>query len=351
MTARLLDHLAPEPDIAITAFAVTWRGRRGLTDRVPAGVHVVSRPVPARAVHTAWRHSPWPPVEWLAGRCDVVHGPNFVVAPARHAARVVTVHDLTCVHFPELCTPHTRRYPALIARAVRDGALVHTVSSFVRDEVIEHFDVPPERVVAIANGVDPVLPARPERGHELAGGDRYVVAIGTLEPRKRLPELIDAFDRVAAEDDTLRLVLAGPDGWGVDAVGDAQARARHGDRVVRLGWVSDDDRAALLRGATALAYPSRYEGFGLPPLEAMTAGIPVLVSNAAAVVEVVGDAALVVPVADPGGEALAAGLEAIVHDGELRSRLIVAGTERAARFTWADTAAQMLGLYRLAALA
>jgi glycosyltransferase involved in cell wall biosynthesis len=351
MTERLLEHLAMAPDVTVTAFAITWRGRAGLRDQVPPGITVTSRPVPARAVHAAWRHFDLPPVEWLAGACDVVHGPNFVVPPARRAARVVTVHDLTCVHFPELCTPHSRRYPELIARAVADGAFVHTVSSFVRDEVLEHFDVPPERVVAIANGVDPVAAAAPERGHELAGGDRYVLAVGTVEPRKRLPELVAAFDRVATSDPTLRLVLAGPDGWGVDDLNRALAAARHDDRIVRLGWVSNADRAALLRGATALAYPSRYEGFGLPPLESMAAGVPTLVSDAGALPEIVGDAALVVPAADPNGDALAAGLDAIVHDDQLRQRLVVAGSVRVAEYRWEDTATRMLGLYRLAALA
>ncbi len=143
----------------------------------------------------------------------------------------------------------------------------------------------------------------------------------------------------------MSLVVAGPDGWGVDDFDRAVARATHGARIVRLGWVGPDQRAALLRGATALAYPSRYEGFGLPPLEAMAAGVPVVATDAGALPEVLGDAADLVPVgADLApaarADALAAALVRVLDDDEHRARLVTAGRDRAAAYSWDTTAAR-----------
>ncbi len=172
---------------------------------------------------------------------------------------MVTVHDLTPVRFPELCTADTLAYPGLIRRALRGGAWIHTPSQFVADEVVEAFDADPERVVAIPNGVTEIGPDSPGRdaaeGERLAGSGRYLLAIGTIEPRKDLPWLVDAFDVVAASHPDVSLVVAGPDGWGVDDFDRAVARATHRARVVRLGWVDPDQRAALL---------ARRRGPGLP---------------------------------------------------------------------------------------
>src|SRR5690606_14378669 len=115
-----------------------------------------------------------------------------------------------------------------------------------------------------------------------AGGDRYVLAIGTVEPRKNLPRLVAAWQRAADEDPELRLVIAGGDGWGAAQLSGALVTARHTDRIVRLGRVTRSEHAALVRGATVLAYPSLYEGFGIPPLEAMSVGTPVIASTAGA---------------------------------------------------------------------
>jgi glycosyltransferase involved in cell wall biosynthesis len=346
MTARVLAGLAARSDLDVVAFATTWRGRGGLPGLVPGGVRAVTRPLPARAVHLAWRHLPIPPVEWITGDVDVVHGPNFVVPPARRAARVVTVHDLTAVHHPEMCTAHTRTYPAVLRRALASGAWVHTVSDFVRAEILELFDADPARVVTVANGVDPIAEADPAAGRRAAGADRYLLAIGTIEPRKNFPALVRAFDTVARDLPALQLVIAGPDGWDGGRFEAALAACTHRDRVTRLGALGERERAELLRGATALVYPSIYEGFGLPPLEAMSVGVPVVATAAGAVVEVVGDGALVVPAG--AHDALAAGLVRIVEDAELRSDLAQRGAARAARYDWARTVEGIVSLYRQA---
>ena len=347
-TEQVLTRLGASHDVDVDAFAVTFRGRGQLAALLPPGVHAVGRPMAARPLRECWKRAGLPPIEWFVGRHDLVHGPNFVVPPSRTSARLVTIHDLTPWRYPELANADTRAYPALVDRAVRSGAWVHTVSEFVADEVRERIAVPADRVVSVPNGLGPVADETAAtgaaRGRRLAGGDRYVLAVGTVEPRKDLPGLVAAFDAVAADDPEVRLVLAGPDGWGADALTAAISRAHHGSRIVRLGWVDDGDRLALLRGATVFAYPSRYEGFGLPPLEAMQVGTPVLTTTAGALPEVVGDAAELVPPDD--GDALASALARLLSDVARRADLVSLGHARAARFSWDATTAGLVDLYR-----
>ena len=280
--AGALSGLAARDDLDVSAFAVSWRRRGGIADRVPSGVTIDQRPMPARPLHAAWAHGRLPPVEWFLGPRDVVHGSNFVVPPTRSAAQVVTVHDLTVVRYPELCDAPTLAYPALIRRAVAEGAWVHTPSAFVADEVIAEFDVDPSRVRAVHHGV-PELPAGGGSGPGVAlpaGCDRYVLAVGTIEPRKDYPLLVRSFDAVAADQPDVALVVVGSDGWGAGAFADAVAASPARARIVRPGYLDDADLATALRGAAVLAYPSRYEGFGFPPLQAMATGVPVVATAA-----------------------------------------------------------------------
>ena len=333
----------------ITAYALSWRGRGALASEVPPRTSVVSRPMVAGPLLRAWRRLPGPPIEWWTGEVDVVHGTNFVVPPSRRAARVVTVHDLTAVRHPELCTPVTLQYPALVRRAVATGAFVHTPSDAVAAEVVELLGVAPERVCAVHNGVDPVDSGDARRGRALAGAERYVVAIGTVEPRKGLPTLVQAFDEVAADRPELHLVIAGPDGWGTPALEQAIAGATAQDRIRRLGYVDANERADLLSGAALLAYPSVYEGFGLPPLEAMSAGLPVVASDAGSLPEVLEGAAELVPARSV--DAFAEALARVLDDDRLAATLVERGRQRAARFTWTACADGLMALYRDAAMA
>jgi glycosyltransferase involved in cell wall biosynthesis len=350
LAAHLVDGLAARDDVRLRAFAVTWRGRDALADALPPGVEVARRPMAARPLREVWRRVDRPAIETWVGPVDVVHGPNFVVPPARRAAEVVTVHDLTAWRFPELVDAATAAYPALVARALRRGAWVHAPSQAVADEVVTELGAEPERVVAVSNGAPDLGPDGPGRGaaagRSLAGAERYVLAVGTVEPRKDLPGLVRAFDAVAADDPDLHLVVAGADGWGADALDAAVAGAAHRDRVVRLGWVDDAARAALLRGAAVVAYPSVYEGFGLVPLEAMAAGVPVVTTRAGAIPEVVGDAAELVDVGDV--DALAGALARVLTDDARRAELVAAGHVRRAAFSWSVTVDGVADLYRRA---
>jgi glycosyltransferase involved in cell wall biosynthesis len=339
----LLDALAPDASLDLRAYAITWRGRSDLAASLPAGVRAATRPFPARLARVAWLRVDVPRLEMWTGPVDVAHATNYVAPPSR-APTLLSVYDLTFLHHPELCTPDVRQYPTLVRRALARGAWVHTTSEFVRGEVIEAFAVPPERVVCVYPGLGPVAGGDAEAGRVLAGSPRYVLALGTVEPRKNLPVLTAAFDRAADEDRALTLVVAGPDGWGTDELDAARTAARHGDRIVRLGYVSDAARRDLLAGATVFAYPSKYEGFGLPPLEAMVAGVPVVASRAGSIPEVSGDAALLVEPDDVDG--LAEALSRAASDDTIRHQLVERGRLQVAQFGWERTRADMVALYR-----
>jgi glycosyltransferase involved in cell wall biosynthesis len=343
VTARLIQELSTIEGLEVMAYALTWRGRKHLTRELPGGVASKTRPVPARLTRFLWPRWAIPRVESWTGPVDVVHATNYVAPPAR-VPGLVTVADLTFARFPELSTADTRSYAPLVQVALDRGATVHTFSEFVAGEVREHFHLSADRVVHVSPGLASVTSGDPTRGRWLAGAERYVLALGTVEPRKNLPMLVQAFDAVAGAHPDTALVVAGPDGWGVTAYSEAVATARHASQIKRIGPVTDDDRVALVAGATALAYPSLYEGFGLPPLEAMQAGVPVVASNAGSLPEVLGDAALLPDPHDP--DALAEALTSVLDDDEQRTVLVQRGYQQARKYTWTRATPEYVAAYR-----
>jgi glycosyltransferase involved in cell wall biosynthesis len=342
VVAGLVAALAEREDLDVTAYAVTWRGRGQLRAAVPAGVRAATAPLPARLVRRTWLRGEHPAIERWTGPVDVVHATNYV-GPPTSGRSIVSVYDLGFVRFPELCTPDALQYPALIERAIARGAWIHTTSDHVAAEVREAFTIPEERLLRVYPGIPSTDGGDPTAGRAVARADRYVLFLGTIEPRKNLPLLVGAFDAVAAEDPDVVLVVAGASGWGAEAFTDACSHARHRDRIRQLGYVSARDRRDLLAGAAVLAYPSRYEGFGFPPLEAMAARVPVVASCAGAIPEVVGDAAVLVDPDDAAG--LASGLLEVLQDDARRRVLVERGVERLERFSWARMASELADGY------
>ncbi len=327
----------------VAAFSVSWSGRDELAEAVPGGVRVVRRPMASRPMHMLWRRFDRPSIRWWTGPVDVVHGTNFLVPPSGRGAAIMTVHDATPWTHASEVTDMVRQYPAVVERALGRGAHIHTVSQFVAAELIDILGVNPDRVHVVRSGVPDVGPADPADGRRLVAAASYVLALGSIERRKNIPALVEAFDEFASQVPDVVLAIAGPDSFDSPRLDDAIARAASSSRIRRLRNVSDPERNALLRGAVAFAYPTLYEGFGFPPLEAMSVGVPVVISPAGAPVEMCGDAALV---ADPDDSAaFAAALARVVVDDELRSELIDKGRERAGMFNWERAGTEMVDLY------
>ncbi|HET6952410.1 MAG TPA: glycosyltransferase family 1 protein [Acidimicrobiales bacterium] len=350
-TVSLLRELAAEPADGIepVLYALDEFGRR-YPDLVEA--------FPTRSVPLTGRLRPLRVAAentWLARQArddDVVHHMGGVLPPAHRGRSVVTVHDLQPFDMPENFAPSKRLYlQQAIPWSVRRADVVVAPSQFVRQGIVDRFGVDPARVMLAPWGVEP---------------PSTDVSVAEVQARYRLPRrwfvypsftwwhkghglLVRAFAQLAAREDDLVLVLTGGRGPADQAVDDAIAELGLTHRVRRTGLVPRRDVLAIMRGAVALTFPSRYEGFGLPVLEAMSLGTPVLAADSAALPEIVGSGGRIVPGGD--ADAWVAAMSEMLADEAARERLVAAGRERVAKFTWAATAADTVAAYRAAARA
>ncbi len=302
--------------------------------------------VPARIFQpVSWRLRV-PRVEWLAGEFDALLATNFLPPPTGHPRRVaLVVHDLAWALYPHTAPQIDDRWRRRLARAVRTCGAVIVPSASARGDLVARYDVPEVRVHAIPHGVDAAAFAtvpdeEVERVRErFAIAGPYVLFVGGLEPRKNVVGLVRAF--AASGVDATLVVAGGRVRWFPAEEARVWAEVRRlpervRGRVVLTGYVSEPDKRALLAGAAALAFPSLYEGFGFPVLEAMAAGTPVLTSDVSSLPEIAGEDALLV---DPKDEdAIARGLRRLLEDADLRERLVGPARARAAGFTWEATA-------------
>lgn len=280
----------------------------------------------------------------------LLHGPHYTMPARPKMPVVVTVHDLTLLEHPEW---HERAKVAYFGHAIRHAARHATrlvcVSAHTAAR-LEALLAPSCPVEVVPHGVDHARfgPEETEPGADaavlerLGVPSRYLLHLGTVEPRKNLPLLVRAFDELAGRDGELELVIAGNEAWGRAELDAAVATARHGERIRRLGYVAHADVAALLRGAAVVCYPSKEEGFGLPALEALACGAPLITSADSVMSELAGEAAWCF---SGGAAELAAAInEALGAPGSRRT----VGLERAAGYTWAACAAGHLAVYRQA---
>ena len=341
--------------LALTLFSSSFKDRFTPGPEL-VGASPVDRRIPVRLLNFSWHRLGWPPAETLAGRAfDVTHSSHPLLLPARAAAQVITIHDLNFLSHPERTRAEVRRdYPALAhAHAIRADAIL-TPSEATAGEIVRVLGVPRERIAVCPPGAPGWTPRA-----QAPAKDGYVLFFSTLEPRKNVGGLLDAYERLldgahAAPLEGTRdrqasvpdLVLAGR------ATGDARPwldrieRAPLKGRVRHVGYVARADRQALYEGARLLVQPSFDEGFGIPVLEAMSLGVPVVAANRGSLPEVLGDAGVLVDPDHP--EDIANGVARILQDDVFAARCTAIGRARARTFSWEQTARRVFDTYRQA---
>jgi glycosyltransferase involved in cell wall biosynthesis len=322
-------------------------------DPRPWPANYASRALPLNDRHLSilWQKLRLPvPVEWFTGPLDLFHSPDFVLPPVRRARTVLTIHDLSFLRYPECFSPPLLRYLLdAVPRSVDGADLILADSENTRDDLEEMLGVPTERVRVVYAGLEPTFGPRPEA--EIAavrqryGIERpYLLGLGTLQPRKNFVRLIEAYHTLRQKHGIPhQLVIGGGRGWLYEPILEAVESRGLQEDVLLIGYVDDGDLPALYAGADLFAFPSLYEGFGIPVLEAMACGTPVVTAAASSLPEVAGEAALLVPPLDV--EALADALWQALDDRALREVLRARGLEQCRRFTWRASAERLRACY------
>jgi glycosyltransferase involved in cell wall biosynthesis len=299
---------------------------RAALDGIPGKRKLVVVPPPSNVWRKLWSRTQRFPVEWLAGALDVFHFSDWMYPPQRGGLRTTTIHDLLPLHHPEWVDPRTRAlHVPKYHHAAQTCDVIFANSKFTAEDVATRLGLSPERLVVAYPGIHRRF-TRDGAAADLGGP--YVFTAATVEPRKNLHTLLDAFARLRTDRPELQLAVAGP------------GPPLRGDGVLALGYVRDDELSALYRGASAFVFPSLFEGFGIPIVEAMASGTPAVASSHPSLDEASGDAAVRV---DPGSpEAIAAGIERALAQ---RESLVPRGLQHAAQFTWRACGAAMLSGY------
>lgn len=351
---ELVRALAALDDSTSYRLFVAGAQRRALPP--PPGANFAWRPTRITPLWFArlWHRLQLPlPVEVFTGPVRLFHATDFTLPPTLPGVRtLLTVHDLSFVRAPETATPVLKAYlDAVVPRSVRRATHVLADSQATKDDLVELYGTPPDKVTVLLGGVNPEFGPVTDADARQAARARYnlppnpyVFSVGTVQPRKNYARLIEALAALGPQYADYHLVIAGGRGWLDAPIYQTVRDLGMGERVHFTGFARDEDLPALYSDAVCLAYPSLYEGIGLPVLEAMACGTPVVTSTVSSLPEVTGDAALLVDPYDV--EALAGALRRLLDDSALRETLIARGTHQAAFFTWERAAAQLLAVYR-----
>lgn len=293
------------------------------------------------------------PYSWFFGKgSDITHFFNYIVPPFVHGKKVVTIHDMVYKAFPETMNSKTRILLNLaMNKSMKRADVVVTDSEFSRSEIIKYFPQYRDKVEVVPCGVDcdmfkPIqdrsIIEKVKANHNIKG--KYFLYLGTLEPRKNLTRLVKAYEILSRrKEDCPLLVLAGGKGWLYDEIFEEVNKSGLGDKVIFTQYIPGEEICPLMNGAEAFVFPSLYEGFGMPPLEAMACGTPVIVSGSASLPEVVGDCGLIVDAYSE--ESIADAMGKIADNEELRKQLSEKGIIRAREFSWKKSAEKLYTIY------
>jgi glycosyltransferase involved in cell wall biosynthesis len=339
-----LDALAEKDELRLFSFDFKGQGAPIPTQHA---VQNSLRWCPGRLAQGLWKNLNWPPFEFFAGRADVYHFPNFLIPPLRQGKSVVTIHDMSFVRHPEFAEERNRRHlNSRIADTAARADTIITDSQFSADEILELLDVSEDRVVPIHLGISTSFQPRSQDEvqsmRSAYGIDRpYLLTVGTIEPRKNVAFMIEAFERMQHFDGIL--VLAGMLGWKFEPILKRIEDSPRAADILILEYVDDASLPALYTGAELLLLTSHYEGFGFPPLEAMACGTPVLSSRGGSLPEVIGDAAACLDTKDP--DLWAHEATSLLADSKRLATQITRGEAHAKRFSWRQTALETWNVY------
>jgi glycosyltransferase involved in cell wall biosynthesis len=307
-------------------------------------------PLSERILTILWHRLRLPiPVEWFTGPVHIFHSTDFVLPPVRQARTILTVHDLTFMRLPECAEAGLRAYlDKVVPRSIQRADLVLADSQSTKKDLIELLGVSPDKIEVVYAGVERRF--RPMEGEMALHRVKkryglnfpFILSLGTLEPRKNFTRLIEAY--ALMRDRGLKLVIAGGKGWLYDEIFAKVEELGLEDKIIFPGFIADEDLPALYNLAKIFVFPSLYEGFGLPPLEAMACGTPVVTSDRPSLPEVVGGAGLMVEATDD--QELARAMERVLTDENLRREMREKGLRQAAKFTWEAAAEKLLDVYR-----
>lgn len=320
--------------------------RRGLSFPLPQAHG--ARWCPGRLAQFCWKKLNWPPFDRLAGRADLYHFTNFIIPPLTRGKKVVTIYDASFLRHPAYTESRNLAYlRARIDATVARADAIITISRFSADELAAFFPEARNKIHVIYPGVlEPAIRPPAERRADIlkSPGIRkpYILTVGTLEPRKNIPFLIEVFEKMKDFDGTL--VIAGRLGWKYSSILESLRTSARAKDIRVIQDATDEELAAIYYQAELFIYPSFYEGFGFPPLEALACGVPVISSAGGSLPEVLGAGAVIIEQYDAGQWAEAA--RALINDKSRRQARIDQGRQQAARYTWAETARQTMALYR-----
>ncbi|MDZ7836906.1 MAG: glycosyltransferase family 1 protein [Actinomycetota bacterium] len=295
-----------------------------------------------------WDRFRFPPYEFLGFKADVLHCPDFMIAPTLNKNIVLTINDLAFIRYPQFnfdwfIKKYTRQVKANALRAKK----IIAISNSTRQDIIEFFAIPSEKIEVIYPAADSVFTKleQPDKAvcKKYHLEDQFILSVGTIEPRKNYPALIKAFNQLKKDFKQLKLVVVGRTGWKSEASFQAREDSPYSRDILFLGRVSDQDLLHLYNQAMVFVYPSIFEGFGLPVLEAMNCGLPVIAGNNSSIPEVVGDSGMLVDTDD--SDALSGAVAEVLADEHLRKELVAKALARAGKFSWEDNARTTLSLY------
>lgn len=326
-----------------------------IADPLPDQVNFQHKPAP---VDERWLYRIWyrlrmkVPVQLVTGQIDLFHSPDFVLPPvSSQIPTLLTVHDLSFAHYPHVYTPSLVNYlNQVVPWSVGRATHILADSMATKQDLLDLWHVPADKVTVLYSGVDSrfgsvsdqrQLAAVRQRYHL---GDRpYLITVGTVQPRKNYQMLIQAFAPIA-RDYPHNLVIVGGQGWLFDDIMTEVEEQGLSDRVIFTGFAADEDLPTLYSGATVFVFPSLYEGFGIPLLEAMACGVPVITSDASCLPEVAGDAAIQLSPHEP--QAWTAMVQNLLDEPLEQAHMVTAGYVQVRRFTWERAASQLLDIYR-----